>query len=83
MRAKHPRLYHLADYTASQAFATRLRNAGSQGIAYDSVREAGGECAAVFSPRALSKCTQAAHLTYVWDGTRITSVYEKSGLQTL
>jgi RES domain-containing protein len=83
LRASHPELYHLTDYTASQAFATMLREGESKGIAYDSVREAGGECAAVFTPKAISNCRQAAHLTYVWDGTRIVSVYEKSGLRTL
>jgi hypothetical protein len=82
-RRERASLYHLTDYSASQAFATRLRDAGSRGIVYDCVREDGGECAAVFSPRAISECRQAAHLTYVWDGARIASVYEKSGLKML
>jgi RES domain-containing protein len=81
--AHHPALYHSTDYSASQTFATELRSAGSNGIAYDSVRHAGGECAAVFVPRALSRCRQAEHLTYVWDGARITSIYQKSGLKWL
>lgn len=83
LRSAQPGLYHLTDYTVSQAFATALRNTGSLGIVYESVREDGGECAAAFVPRALSACKQAAHLAYSWDGTRITSVYEKSGLKVL
>lgn len=78
-----PELYHLTDYSAPQSFATALRADGSKGIVYDSVRRRGGECAAVFTPRAISSCRQGAHLTYVWDGTRIASVYEKSGLKIL
>jgi RES domain-containing protein len=75
--AVRPALYHPDDYTASQAFARALRAAGSWGVAYDSVREAGGECVAVFRPRAVADCKQGLHLTYVWDGTRISFVYEK------
>ncbi|MGH7504715.1 MAG: RES family NAD+ phosphorylase [Longimicrobiales bacterium] len=72
-----PELYRPDDYTASQLFGRALRDAASWGIAYDSVRWAGGECAAVFRPRALSDCRQAEHLVYVWDGERIVEVYEK------
>jgi len=77
MTATRPELYHPADYAASQAVGRQLRAAGSQGIAYDSVRDAGGECAAVFRPPVLSRCRQTKHLTYVWDGAAISEVYEK------
>ena len=83
LQARLPRVYDPDDYGASQAFATQLRNARSRGIAWDSVRRAGGECAAVFSPSSLADCRQGAHLTYVWDGTRIATVYEKSELRVL
>lgn len=66
-------------YAASQAFARRLHAAGADGIAYDSVRHRGGECAAVFRPRLLSNVRQERHLCYVWDGTRIAQIYEKRG----
>jgi len=72
-----PELYRPDDYGASQAFARTLRKTGSWGVAYDSVREPGGECVAVFRPRAVTDCKQGLHLTYVWDGTRISFVYEK------
>lgn len=74
-------LYDRADYTASQALATRLRAVNSLGIVYDSVRHAGGECVAVLRPPALSRCRQARHLSYVWDGASITHVYEKRQLE--
>ena len=65
-----------------QNLAGRLRDDGSDGIVYDSVRREGGECAAVFRPRLLSNCRQERHLCYVWDGERIATVYEKSTLET-
>lgn len=70
-------VYDPVDYAAGQALGRRLRDAGSYGIAYDSVRHAGGQCAAVFRPRTmLTPVRQERHLTYHWDGTRIASVHE-------
>ncbi|HEX7049079.1 MAG TPA: RES family NAD+ phosphorylase [Longimicrobiales bacterium] len=77
MRAELPRIYDPDDYAISQRLGRRLRAEGSHGIAYDSVRRAGGQCAAVFRPKALSDCRQTEHLAYVWDGRRIVDVYEK------
>ena len=64
----------------AQQTARDLRDAGSDGIVYQSVRRDGGECAAVFRPRLLSNCRQERHLCYVWDGARIATVYEKREL---
>ncbi len=83
LRDAQAALHHPDDYGASQAFATSRRGAGAHGVVYDSVRHDGGECVAVWRPRVLSACRQAAHLAYVWDGTRITGVYEKSRLRRL
>jgi hypothetical protein len=77
----HPDIYDKLDYSASQALATRLRAAGSWGIVYDSVRHTGGECGALLRPSVLTRCRQAQHLAYVWDGTSITNVYEKRRLE--
>jgi hypothetical protein len=73
-----PDLYQTDDYSASQSYARTLREQGSNGIAYSSVRHAGGECAALFRPRLLSDCRQERHLAYVWDGTAIVEIYEKA-----
>ena len=72
-----PALYHRDSYAMSQETARRLRDEGANGIVYESVRDAGGECAAVFRPRLLSNCRLERHLTYVWDGRVISTVYEK------
>jgi hypothetical protein len=79
--AARPELYHPEDYAASQAFARELRRAGSDGVVFDSVRDPGGECVAVFRPRLVEGCRQGKHLTYVWDGQRIALVYEKRRLR--
>jgi hypothetical protein len=73
-------IYDPSSYTASQALAIEIRNSGSSGVAYDSVRKPGGDCVAIFKPRVLSNCRQERHLTYVWDGSSISIVYEKRDL---
>lgn len=79
-KTARPLVYHDDDYAAGQHLARTLRNEGSNGIAYDSVRRAGGECVAVFRPRLLSNARQERHLCYVWDGRQIATVYEKRAL---
>lgn len=59
------------DYSVSQQLATNLRNAGSDGIAYPSVRHPGGECVALFQPDCASQPVQGRHLDYHWNGERV------------
>jgi RES domain len=75
-----PQIYNLDPnhYADAQALAKTLRNAGSNGIVYDSVRMFGGECVAVFRPCVLSPARQGPHFCYVWDGRKITNVYKKT-----
>lgn len=72
-----PGIYDPDSHAAGQALGARLRTAGSDGVIYDSVRRPGGTCVAAYRPRLLSGCRQERHLTYRFDGTRITEVYEK------
>lgn len=76
----YPRVYDTDSYAAGQHLAKTLRKAGSNGIAYDSLRRAGGQCVAVFRPRLLSNARQERHLCFVWDGSKVASVYEKREL---
>lgn len=76
-------VYDPDSYVASQKLGGALREAGSWGIYYESVRHAGGQCAAVFRPRAISPTKQGPHLGYVWDGARITHVTELRGMLDL
>jgi len=72
-----PDVYDPDDYTAGRALGRKLRSQNSWGVAYDSVRHSGGQCAGVLRPRVLSRCRQGAHLIYAWNGHRIEAVYEK------
>lgn len=77
MRESYATYYHPNNYAVSQELVLKLRENGSNGIVYASVRDDGGECAAVFRPRLLSNCRQERHLCYVWDGRAISTIYEK------
>lgn len=71
-------------YAASQAFGVRLRLAGEPGIVYDSVRHPGGQCVALFTPRAtVPPARQAEHVSLRWNGERIAEWYLKSELRSL
>jgi RES domain len=71
------------DYAAPQAFARRLRAAGSWGVVFPSVRHEGGVCVGVFRPKALRNARSGAHIALHWDGARITHWFEKRGLHPL
>ena len=65
------------DYGAARAVGHRLHAAGSAGVVYRSVRQRGGQCVGLFSPRGASACVHAAYLLYAWDGHGFSDVYEK------
>ena len=73
-------VYAESDYRFSQELGRLLWEQRSWGIAYDSVRHEGGECVGIFRPPALHHCRQERHLCYVWDGMRISTIYQKSTL---
>ncbi len=68
-------------YAASRKLGAKLREQGSNGIVYDSVRRAGGECSALFYPDLASPCVQGKHLIYRWDGSKIAEVLEVSAVR--
>jgi hypothetical protein len=59
------------NYSESQSLGARLRAAGSDGIAYPSVRYKTGECVGLFYPDRASNPVQGRHLDYHWDGARV------------
>lgn len=65
-------------YAASQFLAQQLRDGGSNGVVYSSVRNAGGQCVAVFRPRAVGIPVPTKHLRYHWDGTRVARYFDHS-----
>lgn len=80
---RRPDLYHPDNYGPAQVFGRKRRAEGALGIVYDSVRHAGGQCVAMFKPRAVAPCVQTVHVCFVWDGTMIASYYVKSGYANL
>lgn len=58
-------------YAPAQALGVELRDTGGDGIAYPSVRCAGGECSALFYPDVASNVREQRYLDYHWNGSRI------------
>jgi hypothetical protein len=63
-------------YAASQAYAQEIRAAGADGVAYPSVRHAGGQCIGAFRPRAVGVPRQERHLKYRWNGERVDRYFD-------
>jgi hypothetical protein len=76
-------VYHPDHYGASQPLGQALRASGSPALAFDSVRRPGGQCVAVFVPRALARARPAGHLGLHWDGKTISHWFEKREPHTL
>lgn len=78
---RHSHFDHLHDvdnWSHGQRFASTAAANGDWGILYRSVREPGGECIAALRPPAVSIPRQGGHYGYVWDGGRITNIFEKT-----
>jgi hypothetical protein len=71
------------DYGPPQRLGRALRDTGSWGLRWPSVRDAGGECVGIFRPKALRHAKAAAHIALHWDGQRITHWFEKKQPQEL
>ena len=83
MKSALPDVYNPSNYRDSQALANSLRTTGSLGIVFQSVRNLSGECVAVWRARVLSNAREDRHITYRWDGTKITGYFDKSNYQVL
>lgn len=60
-----------ADYSIAQDLGQRLREAGSDGVVYRSVRDPSGECIGAFWPDVVTRPVQGRHYRYHWDGERV------------
>ncbi len=65
------------NWALSQQFGLRMKQDGSWGLVYPSVRDSGGECIAAMRPPAISIPRQGPHLSYHWNGKTIDHVFEK------
>ncbi len=66
------------NYAASQSLARALRTDGSNGVAYRSVRDEGGECVAAFWPDVVSIPKFGRALAYHFDGEKIDLVRDET-----
>lgn len=69
--AEHAQTLDPDSYAASQILATQLRDGGSDGLVYPSVRCRVGECVGLFYPDLAAEAVQGRHLDYHWDGARV------------
>lgn len=76
-RAPWAAIHDPDSYAASQAFAARLRETGSGGVAWTSVRRPPGACCAVFDPNHLRACRHDTYLTFRWNGREVSRIYER------
>lgn len=83
LRETRPQVYDARHYGAAQDLGRQLREEGSWGVLYHSVRHPTGQCVGVFRPKALKRARQSRHLALHWDGQRITHWYEKKAPRTL
>jgi hypothetical protein len=83
MRQALPNIYAPSNYADSQQLAENLRKSESMGITFQSVRCSSGECVAVWCARVLSNAREDRHITYCWDGSKITGYFDKSKYEIL
>jgi RES domain-containing protein len=69
-------ILHSKSYAVAQAYARVLRESGSNGVVYPSVRRPGGACVGAFKPRAVGVPQQERHLKYRWNGNRVDRYFD-------
>jgi hypothetical protein len=65
-----------ANYTLPQDLGRQLREVGSNGIVYPSVRHAKGECIAAFWPDVVTAPVQTKHVMLKWDGKTVSAWFD-------
>lgn len=78
-----PDVLNEADYAASHTEGRRLRDAGSDGLLWESVRMPGGRCIGPFWPDVIPIPTQGRHYCYHWNGARVDFVRQYDTGQVL
>jgi hypothetical protein len=68
-------------YAASRLIGAKLRESGSNGLYYPSVRHRGGQCIAVFWPNVVGIPMQERHVQYEWDGKKVARYFDYSSSQ--
>lgn len=79
--AQFQSLHNPNDYTQSQQFGKELRATQAWGLVYNSVRHPSGACIGIFRPPAVSIPKPSSHFRYLWNGQRITEVFDLKSIQ--
>ena len=69
-------IYSSDNYAMSQALGARVKEEQKDGLVYQSIR-AEGTNFALFKANTIHQCKQGAHFSYVWNGNKISMVYQK------
>jgi hypothetical protein len=64
------------DYRTSRSLGRHLRESGSNGVVYPSVRHAAGRCVGAFRPKAVHPPEQEQHIRYHYDGNRVSRWFD-------
>lgn len=73
---RHAELLNPGSYAAARPYASALRDAGSRGLHYRSVRHPSGYCLAAFRPNVVGIPRQERHLEYDWDGHKVRRYFD-------
>ena len=73
LAAQHS-IYHAEDYSAARALGISLREQGSAGVQYHSVRNNGALCWGLFSPQYVTQMVQSAHYEMIWQSGSISAI---------
>ena len=67
-------VYAKEDYSAARALGIRLREQGSAGVQYYSVRNSGAVCWGLFSPQYVRQIVQCGHYEMIWQNGSISAI---------
>ena len=67
-------IYHPSDYTDAQQLGRMLFKQKQQGLTYQSVRNIGATCWALFTPKHVISIKQTSHFNFIYDGKSIARV---------
>lgn len=67
-------VYAKEDYSAARALGIHLREQGSAGVQYYSVRNSGAVCWGLFSPQYVRQIVQCGHYEMIWQNGSISAI---------
>lgn len=67
-------LLHPSEYGASYDYGANVFDTGLDGVSWQSVRRAKGNCIGIYRPRCVQNAHTDGYLEYRWNGTRIDDV---------